>query len=75
MLEAQLERSVMQAEDTQTFLGLYTIYAKCGANAYYLMDRYSHKLSCSVPGSQLCHFYEKAKYRSDDITSEIEENL
>ena len=54
------------------FLGPYTIYAKCGANAYYLMDRYSHKLSCSVPGSQLCHFYEKAKYRGDGITSEIE---
>ena len=56
----------------KTFLGPYTIYAKCGANVYYLMDRYSHKLSCSVPGSQLCHFYEKAKYRSDGITSEIE---
>ena len=72
MHEAQLERSVMQTEDAQKFLGPYTIYAKCGANAYYLMDRYSHKLSCSVPGSQLCHFYEKAKYRSDGITSEIE---
>ena len=36
------------------------------------MVRYSHKLSHRVPGSQLCHFYEKAKYRSDGITSEIE---
>ena len=72
MLEAQLKRSVMQAEDVQKILGLYTIYAKCGANAYYLMDRYSHKLSCSIPGSQLYHFYEKTKYRSDGLTSEIE---
>ena len=72
MLEAQLERSVTQTEDVQKLLGPYTIYANCGANAYYLMDRYSHKLSHSVPGSQLCCFYGKAEYRSDGITSEIE---
>ena len=54
------------------FLGPYMVVAKCGANAYYLMDRHSHKLVCSVPGSQLVHFYEKVKYKSDGITSEIE---
>ena len=36
------------------------------------MDRHSHKLVCSVPGSQLVYFYEKVKYKSDGITSEIE---
>ena len=44
---------------------------KSGANAYLLMDRYSHKLACSVPGSQLVHFFEKGKYKDDGKTSEI----
>ena len=48
------------------------VVAKCGANAYYLMNRHSHKLVQSVPGSQLVCFYEKAKYKSDGITLEIE---
>ena len=50
----------------------YMVVAKCGANAYYLMDWHSHKLVWSVPGSQLVHFYERAKYKIDCITSEIE---
>ena len=54
------------------FLGPYTVVAKCGTNAYYLMDRYSHKLAQSVPGSHLVCFYKKVKYKSDGITSEIE---
>ena len=53
-------------------LRLYTIVVRSGASVYYLMDKYSHKLTHSVPGSQLCHFYERAKYRSDGITLEIE---
>ena len=61
-----------KAKMCRCFLGPYTVVAKCGANAYYLMDRHSHKLVHSVPGSQLVHFYEKAKYKSDGITSEIE---
>ena len=45
---------------------------KSGANAYYLMDCYSHKLTQSVPGSQLVCFYEKEKYKDDGKTSEIQ---
>ena len=54
-----------KAKLCRCLLGPYTVVGKSGANAYYLMDHYSHKLTWSVPRSQLVHFYEKEKYKGD----------
>ena len=50
-LKCNMEDHSYKQKMHKNFLGLYTVVAKCSANAYYLMDRYSHKLMCSVPGS------------------------
>ena len=48
------------------------VVAKSGANAYFLKDHFSHTLSRPVPGSHLVHFFEKEKYRSNGMNSEID---
>ena len=48
------------------------VIGKSGAAAYYLQDRFGHKLLKSVPASQLVHFYEKGVYKSDGVSSEIQ---
>ena len=61
-----------KAKMCKKFLGLYTVVAKSGTNAYYLKDHFSQTLSRLVPGSHLVCFFEKETYKSNGMNSEIQ---
>ena len=48
------------------------VVLKSGANVYFLKDHFSQTLSRPVPGSHLVCFFEKEKYRSNGMNSEID---
>ena len=60
-----------KAKLKRPYTGPYTVLAKSGASAYFLKDRYGHRLLRSVPASDLVWFYDKSVYRTDGMSSVI----